>query len=253
MQKHRDGTVVVSATDLVGFLACDHLTTQELGAATGLWERPHQREDPEVRLLQERGEAHERAFLERQRDQDERSSRSPGPSRGHRTATARPSRRRSRRCGPVPTSSTRRPCSTGAGSDTPTSSSGWTARARSSAAGATRSPTRSSPARSRVRPSSRSASTRTDSPSSRTCAPHDVHVVTGDGRTNTLRLDDYAAYYRSVRRRFEAEVFGDGGATSRPATASTYPDPVEHCRVCAWFPVCMDASRRTITCRSSPG
>ena len=47
-------------------------------------------------------------------------------------------------------------------------------------------------------------------------APEHVHVVTGDGVTHTERLDDYAAFYRSVKRRFEPEVFGDGGAP--PAT-----------------------------------
>jgi uncharacterized protein len=86
--------------------------------------------------------------------------------------------------------------------------------------------------------------------------PEHVHVVTGDGSTTTLRLDDYAAYYRTVKARFEREVFGDersddgrgeGDGPSRgrrdPATAGTYPDPVDHCRVCAWFPVCIDRRR----------
>ena len=63
MQIHGDGTVVVSATDLVGFLECGHLTTLELGRIDNLWEKPHQRLDPEVVLLQERGDAHEAAFL----------------------------------------------------------------------------------------------------------------------------------------------------------------------------------------------
>jgi uncharacterized protein len=67
VQRHRDGSLVVSATDLVGYLACDHLTTLELGVADDLWSKPHEREDPEVRLLQERGEAHERAYLARLR------------------------------------------------------------------------------------------------------------------------------------------------------------------------------------------
>src|ERR1700675_3789879 len=67
MHRHEDGTLVVSATDLVGFLACDHLATLELGRADGLWEKPPRRTDPELALLQERGDAFERAFLERRR------------------------------------------------------------------------------------------------------------------------------------------------------------------------------------------
>jgi predicted RecB family nuclease len=66
VQIHGD-TIVVSASDLVGYLACDHLATLELGRAKGLWERPPRREDPELALLQERGLAHEDAYLERQR------------------------------------------------------------------------------------------------------------------------------------------------------------------------------------------
>src|SRR5207247_776817 len=31
--------------------------------------------------------------------------------------------------------------------------------------------------------------------------PEHIHVVTGDGRTHELRLDDYAAYFRRVRCR----------------------------------------------------
>jgi uncharacterized protein len=66
VQRTPDG-IIVSATDLVGFLECGHLTTLELGRMDERWERPHQRTDPEVVLLQERGEAHERAYLERLR------------------------------------------------------------------------------------------------------------------------------------------------------------------------------------------
>src|SRR3989304_4071509 len=55
----------VAAADLVAFLACDPLATLELGRADDLWQKPPHREDPELKLLQERGEAHERAFLER--------------------------------------------------------------------------------------------------------------------------------------------------------------------------------------------
>src|SRR5262249_15210911 len=59
-------------------------------------------------------------------------------------------------------------------------------------------------------------------------------------RPDTYRVDDYMAYYRVVRRRLEAatEV-----ATGAGIDAPTYPEPVPHCDVCRWWPVC-DAQRR---------
>lgn len=50
-----------------------------------------------------------------------------------------------------------------------------------------------------------------------------------------FRFNDYAAYYRQVKRRLEAEMDAP--------PADTYPEPVEHCEVCAWWPRC-DSQRR---------
>ena len=63
MQLAADGTLIVSATDLVGFLACDHLATLELGRVQGLWERPIRTDDPTIALIQEKGDLHESAYL----------------------------------------------------------------------------------------------------------------------------------------------------------------------------------------------
>src|SRR5687768_14653529 len=57
-----DGRPVFSATDLVGFLACEHLTALELAAAAGLVTRP-MRADPELDLIAQRGLDHERRYL----------------------------------------------------------------------------------------------------------------------------------------------------------------------------------------------
>src|SRR2546428_6797088 len=57
-----DGQPVFSATDLVGFLACEHLTALELAAAAGLVKRPV-RPDPELDVLHERGLQHEHRYL----------------------------------------------------------------------------------------------------------------------------------------------------------------------------------------------
>src|SRR5687767_4170113 len=58
-----DGKPVYSATDLVGFLACGHLTNLELAALAGLVDRP-ERHDPKLDLIRERGFDHEAAYLE---------------------------------------------------------------------------------------------------------------------------------------------------------------------------------------------
>ena len=57
-----DGQPVFSATDLVGFLACEHLTALELAGTERLVIRPI-RPDPELDLIQQRGLQHEHRFL----------------------------------------------------------------------------------------------------------------------------------------------------------------------------------------------
>jgi uncharacterized protein len=56
--------------------------------------------------------------------------------------------------------------------------------------------------------------------------PEQMHVVLGTGEVQSFRCDDYAAYFRHVRSRFED--FAVAGA------ASTYPLPVELCSMCEW-------------------
>ncbi len=57
-----DGQAVYSATDLVGYLECEHLTALERAALAGLVERPHI-DDPELDVLRRRGEEHEQRYL----------------------------------------------------------------------------------------------------------------------------------------------------------------------------------------------
>src|SRR6266513_2614050 len=58
-----DGRLLLSASDLTGFLECPHLTQQELAATRGEVTRP-KRDDPELELLARHGTAHEQAHLE---------------------------------------------------------------------------------------------------------------------------------------------------------------------------------------------
>src|SRR6187397_2744921 len=57
-----DGQPVYSATDLVAFLACEHLTQLERAALAGLVERPI-RTDPELDVIRQRGFEHEKRYL----------------------------------------------------------------------------------------------------------------------------------------------------------------------------------------------
>jgi len=62
-------------------------------------------------------------------------------------------------------------------------------------------------------------------------APEHMHVLLGAGDPRALRYDDFAAYYRRVRAAFEA-------ALARPAV--TEPYPVDHCGLCEFRMVCAE-------------
>ena len=64
-----------------------------------------------------------------------------------------------------------------------------------------------------------------------------MHLALGgtDGPTEaSFRVVEYSAYYRAVRRRFEAH------AAEPP---ETYPEPVDHCALCDWKQGCADRRR----------
>ena len=67
-----DGRLVYSASDLVGFLACEHLTNQERAAAAGLVKRPMHEEQGSSALMMKRGFAHEGRYLDELRDAGQR-------------------------------------------------------------------------------------------------------------------------------------------------------------------------------------
>lgn len=63
--------------------------------------------------------------------------------------------------------------------------------------------------------------------------PDRMHLALGgpEGARESLRVADYAAYYRSVRRRFADAIAG-------PESRGTYPEPCAHCDLCEWSPEC---------------
>ncbi len=238
MQKHGDGSVVVSATDLVGYLECGHLTALELGRLDGQWEKPHQRQDPEVVLLQERGDAHELAYLERLK------AAGKTVHVGQKDGLATPDLLRAAEADTI--AAMRR------GVDVVYQATLFDGRWRGHADFLLRvdGPSDLGDWHYEVADTKLALSVK-GSALLQVCVYSDrletvqgrrpalIHVVTGDSETHTLRLDDFAAFYRAVKQRFEERVFGSG----RTTTPATYPDPVDHCRVCVWFPRCMDRRR----------
>jgi predicted RecB family nuclease len=59
--------------------------------------------------------------------------------------------------------------------------------------------------------------------------PERMHVVLGTNERASFRVRDFDAYYRRVQRRFLAWL------DEQP---ETYPHPVEHCPVCTWNAIC---------------
>lgn len=238
MQLHDDGTLVVSATDLVGFLECDHLVTLEEARARGDLERPY-REDPQLDLVRRRGYEHEQRYIERLRkdgrtvvEMQRRDPKTPDDLRAAEAETLAAMRTGTDvifqatffdgRWRGHPDFLVRR-------DDRPSDLGPWsydiadTKLARRVKAAAILQMCVYADRLAQLQG----------------LPPETIAVVTGDRESHPHRLEDYAAYYRAAKRRFEARVF--------PPTVAdpprTYPEPVEHCRVCAWWSVCQDRRR----------
>ncbi|GAC1414961.1 MAG: TM0106 family RecB-like putative nuclease [Candidatus Velthaea sp.] len=63
---------------------------------------------------------------------------------------------------------------------------------------------------------------------------HAMHLILGDGRRETFVYNDFSAYYRLTRDRFLAALTVD---------ATTYPDPVVYCERCRWNDACAERRR----------
>jgi uncharacterized protein len=231
-----EGQLVVSPSDLSGFLECEHLTQQELAAARGELERP-KREDPELEILRRRGLEHETQHLERLRAQGLRLVEFPFPDgslanliEAHdRTVVAMRE-----------------------GADVIYQATFFDGRWRCHTDFLLRvdRPSGLGPygyevADAKLARKAKAAAVlqccvyAEQLAAAQGVEPEHIHLVLGDRTEQALRFRDFAAYYRSVKRRFEETVFeGRDGPI-----ITTYPDPVEHCRICRWEEVC-DRRRR---------
>lgn len=226
------GQFVVSPSDLTGFLACEHLTQQELAVTRGELVRP-ERTDPELEVVTRRGLEHEQRYLEKLRAADFSIA----------AINVDGSTLDSLRAAEAQTLEALR-----AGVDAVYQATFFDGRWRCHADFLlkVRKPSAIGDYSYEVADTKLATRAKTGAVL-QLCAyseqlarlqgvePDAIHVVLGTMAEERFRLKDYAAYYRSVKQRFEEAAFGG------PVT--TYPDPVEHCSVCRWNQVCLQRRR----------
>jgi predicted RecB family nuclease len=233
-----DGRLIVSPSDLTGFLECEHLTQQELAAARGEIERP-ERKDPELEVLTQRGLEHEARQLAELRISHRRVVEFPFPegtiaslTEAHAQTVAAMQEGADViyqgtffdgrwRCHPDFLLRVDRPSKLGSYSYEVADAK----LARKAKAAAV--------LQCCVYAEQLAAIQGVD--------PEHITLTLGDGSEEELRLKDYGAYYRSVKRQFEQVVFPSNAGEGQGG--GTYPDPVDHCRICRWIDVC-EARRR---------
>ena len=234
-----DGRLAFSATDLSRHLACSHLTTLRRGVALGRLERPTPYDDPRGDVLKQRGIEHERRLLERFAAEGrsvEIVTAADAPF-SHRDPTATATRTRdAMRSGADVVYQGRLEDEDGRWSgypdfllrvDEPSALGAWSYEvldaklARSAKGEAVLQLLLYSDLLALVQGTE----------------PARMHLALGggDGRDCTsFRVVEYSAYYRAVRRRFEAHA---------EAPPETYPEPVEHCALCEWKQSCAERRR----------
>jgi uncharacterized protein len=253
-----EGRPVFAATDLVGYLACEHLVGLELAALAGLVARPV-RADPEIDLIAKRGDEHERRYLAALEAEGRRVARiEEGDSIADRGARLR-----------AAAAATRVAMARGdqvvyqavffdgrwlgladflVRVEQPGPFGAWsyevvdTKLARHVKASALLQICSYVEALTPIQG----------------VQPELMHVALGGSAraVEHFRVADYMAYYRTVKAAFEARVAAAGLGPSSGVMPSggvagvaypptgTYPEPVEHCDVCRWNEDCRARRRR---------
>ena len=214
----------LSATDLAKHLACRHLTTLDLRAARGEIQRPY-RHDPALDALIARGFRHEAEYL------------------AHLAAEGRA----------VSTQSTLEAMKSGADviSQAELQVDNWFGRA--DVLLRVDKPSKLGSWSYEVVDTKLARETRSGTilqlclyselvQSMQGVLPDRMHVVTPFTKDRQFQLEtyrplDYLAYYRYVKARLE-------GIVAAEQRTDTYPEPVEHCDVCAWWTLCNERRRQ---------
>ena len=240
-----DGRPVYAATDLVAYLACEHLTQLERAALAGLVHRP-MRDDPELDIIRKRGFEHEHRFFAELTEE------------GRTAVTIALDGSIEDRGDQLRAAAAETVAAMSAGADVIYQATFFDGTWRGHADFLLRvdDPARPSTfgdyhyevadtklARHVKASAVLQICTYVDLLEQiQGVQPEWMHVALGGSAraVERLRVDDYMAYYRSARDRFLATMSSEQPATFPPA--DTYPDPVEHCDVCRWAAEC--AARR---------
>jgi len=230
-----EGRLIVSPSDLTGFLECEHLTQQELAAARGDIARP-ERDDPMLDMLSRRGLEHEGRYLAGFRPMGLKIVEFPFPDgtianleKAHGETVAAMEAGADIiyqgtffdgrwRCHPDFLIRVDRPSRLGEYSYEVADAK----LARKAKAAAV--------LQCCVYSEQLTAIQGVD--------PEYLTLILGDNTEEEFRFKDYGAYYRSVKRRFESVVFLSPSGGGQGGGVQTYPDPVDHCRICRWIDVC---------------
>jgi predicted RecB family nuclease len=232
-----DGQVVVSPSDLSNFLSCRHRAGLELAVAQGALRRPVHA-DPYAAMLQQHGEAHERAYVESIR----RSGRSVIDLKGADDAGRQTRAAMQQGIGVIVQARLEGDTLAGYADvllrvERPSTLGAWsyevqdTKLARSTKAGTILQLSAYSDLVAHIQG----------------CSAERFQVVvpgiSGDSErfvTQHFRVEDYAAYYRMVLHALGAEL----AKGSEALRAEYYPEPVEACTLCAWDGHCVARRRR---------
>ena len=225
---YRSGTsTILSPSDLVVHLGCEHATELERRVLLGVLERPD-RHDPELEVVRRRGDRHEHAELERMR--------AAGASIGEVACDG---------SGPeaLAAAEAQTLAFMRAGVDVVFQATFFDGRWRGHADFLVRSDTPSSlgpwsydvadtKLARRAKPAAlvQLAAYAEQVARLQGTWPQELIVITGDGEWHRHRSADVAWYHRAARARLEAVVDGPLRATEA--------QPVRHCEVCAWAPRC---------------
>ena len=241
-----DGRPVFAATDLVAYLACEHLTQLERAALAGLVKRP-MRDDPELDVIRKRGFQHEKRYL------------ADLEAEGRNAVEIRPDGSIEDRGDQLRAAAAETIAAMASGADVIYQATFFDGTWRGHADFLLRveAPERPSvwgPYHYEIADTKLARHVKA-SAVLQICSyidqleriqgvrPEWLHVALGGSARSVerLRVDDYMAYYRSARDRFLATMADETPAAYPPA--ETYPEPVEHCDVCRWAAECVKRRR----------
>ncbi|MHB1785738.1 MAG: TM0106 family RecB-like putative nuclease [Acidimicrobiales bacterium] len=233
-----DSVVVASPSDLVGFLACEHLSCLDLAVARGSL-APAQRDDPELHLLSQLGGEHEARHLEALACEGLRIVRIPGPDPGLGLEALREAARATE-------------SAMASGVDVVFQATFFDGRWVGYADFLRRVEEPSgrwewgyevwdAKLARRVQARALLAACCYSEQLARVQAsrPRFVHILAGDGEAHRYRLSDFDAFAVRLMGRFERWL----AVRESGQAAQSYPEPVSHCGLCRWDEAC-SAQRR---------